>query len=347
MTCSTSQSESPWPHRLAVVIVCATFPLVWLGGLVTTHQAGMAVPDWPNTYGYNLFLYPLSTWLAGPFDLLIEHGHRLLAATVGLLTIAFVVTVFRTSQQKLLRGLAIAALVGVCLQGALGGMRVILDARTLAMIHGCVGPTFFAFTVALAAMTSGYWRIGAEPTRSSYAGRLQRLASLTTLFAFVQLLLGAQLRHTPVDAGIGFFRVALYFHLLFAVALLVHAVLTTMCVVRSRVQMRLLELPAVSLALLVLLQLSLGAATWVVKYGWPAWLGEYTWTAGYTVQREDFVSSIIVTAHVAIGSLILATSLLVALRAFRLIKQDHVIEAKPVVRSVGPFAGLLLAEVSA
>ena len=72
------QPESRWPHRLAVLLCCATFPLIWVGGLVTTYDAGMAVPDWPTTYGYNMFSYPLETWLYGPWDLFIEHGHRLL-----------------------------------------------------------------------------------------------------------------------------------------------------------------------------------------------------------------------------------------------------------------------------
>ena len=71
-----------WPHRLAVALACATFPLIWVGGLVTTYDAGMAVPDWPGTYGYNLLLYPWQTWIAGPWDLFIEHGHRLLGAAV-------------------------------------------------------------------------------------------------------------------------------------------------------------------------------------------------------------------------------------------------------------------------
>jgi cytochrome c oxidase assembly protein subunit 15 len=64
-------------HRLTVLIVCLVWPLIWVGGLVTTYDAGMSVPDWPGTYGYNLFLYPYETWLFGPFDLFIEHGHRL------------------------------------------------------------------------------------------------------------------------------------------------------------------------------------------------------------------------------------------------------------------------------
>ena len=72
-----------WIRRLAIVICCATLPLIFIGGLVTTTDAGMAVPDWPNTYGYNLFLYPWTTWFAGPWDLFVEHGHRLLAALLA------------------------------------------------------------------------------------------------------------------------------------------------------------------------------------------------------------------------------------------------------------------------
>ena len=76
MPYATTHAANAWPHRLAVVLVCATFPLIWVGGLVTTYEAGMAVPDWPTTYGYNLFLYPWQTWILGPWDLFIEHGHR-------------------------------------------------------------------------------------------------------------------------------------------------------------------------------------------------------------------------------------------------------------------------------
>src|SRR4029077_11054524 len=81
-------AASPWPHRLALLLASATFPLLWVGGLVTSYDAGMAVPDWPTTYGYNLFLYPWQSWVLGPWDLFIEHGHRLFGAAVGLLSIA-------------------------------------------------------------------------------------------------------------------------------------------------------------------------------------------------------------------------------------------------------------------
>ena len=150
-----------------MVLACATFPLVWVGGLVTTTDAGMAVPDWPNTYGYNLFLYPWQTWLAGPWDLFVEHGHRLLAPAVGMLTIGSGRrAVAMRARGAGCAGLGLAALALVIFQGVLGGMRVLLDERTLAMLHGCTGPLFFALTVAMVVFTSQRWRSAMPPTGS-------------------------------------------------------------------------------------------------------------------------------------------------------------------------------------
>jgi cytochrome c oxidase assembly protein subunit 15 len=175
---------------LAVALCCATFPLVWVGGLVTTHDAGMAVSDWPNTFGYNLFLYPWPEWFNGPFSVFIEHAHRLFAAAVGLLCIAFVVVVWRFERRRWMRWAALAALLLVIGQGVLGGMRVLFDERTLAMIHGCVGPLFFAYCVVLAAFTSRKWRDAAD-FKDTFPRGLVSAALTTFALAYVQLLLGA------------------------------------------------------------------------------------------------------------------------------------------------------------
>ena len=94
-----SESKFNFVKLWAWMSAAFIFPLIWVGGLVTTHDAGMAVPDWPGTYGYNLFLYPLSTWLYGPFDLLIEHGHRLLGSWVGFLVILLCIWAWNTESR--------------------------------------------------------------------------------------------------------------------------------------------------------------------------------------------------------------------------------------------------------
>src|SRR5687767_2396741 len=113
-----ASSISVWPHRLAVMTACATFPLLFIGGLVTSKGAGLAVPDWPTTFGYNMFLYPWSKMVGNVF---YEHSHRLVASGVGLLTIALALSLWLQERRKGLRWLGVAALVLVVIQGALGG----------------------------------------------------------------------------------------------------------------------------------------------------------------------------------------------------------------------------------
>src|SRR5215510_3014597 len=117
METKPQQRSSPWPHRLSVALALVTFPLIWVGGLVTTYDAGMAVPDWPGTYGYNLLLYPWQSWLAAPWDLFIEHGHRLLGATAGVVAIGLVTTSLVSDQHRWLRWAACGALALVIAQG--------------------------------------------------------------------------------------------------------------------------------------------------------------------------------------------------------------------------------------
>jgi len=341
MTPTSAKLDSPWPHRAAVLLVCATFPLIWVGGLVTTYKAGMAVPDWPTTFGYNPFLYPLATWINGPWDLFIEHGHRLIGSLVGLLSIVLVVVVFRFDRRSWLRAAAIGELLLVISQGVLGGMRVRLDARLLAQIHGCVGPLVFALAVALAVWTSRRWlategldQNAADATRlGRSANKFRRLAFLTTALAYVQLVLGSQLRHVQVGADTSVFRAALWLHLLVAAALAAHVVSVAWRAASFRGAAAGVTTPAYCLLGLLVAQLALGASTWVVKYGFPAnWFSQYAWAQAFVVSQESRAQALITTAHVATGSLILVTSLLIALRSLLLPAASSV---RPVARISG------------
>jgi cytochrome c oxidase assembly protein subunit 15 len=311
--------ESPWPHRLAVVLVCATFPLIWVGGMVTSFEAGMAVPDWPGTYGYNMFLYPWQTWLFGPFDILVEHGHRLFGALVGMLTIGLLVSTLMTPAPRWLRQTCVAALVLVIAQGVLGGMRVVLDARDLAKLHGCVGPVFFALTVVLATLTSQRWStIRTEITAD--AGNLHRLLLITSLLAYLQIVLGAQLRHFTPGTDAATFRVLLVFHIIGALLVVMHAVLSLRRVRRDYRDQPWLVRPAIGLASLVAAQFALGLSTWIVNYGWPVWFRNYAWAASFVVHDKSYAQALTTTAHVALGSLIFATSVMLTIRSFRAVR---------------------------
>jgi cytochrome c oxidase assembly protein subunit 15 len=301
-----------------VVLVCATFPLIWVGGLVTTYDAGMAVPDWPTTYGYNLFLYPWTTWIAGPWDLFIEHGHRLLGALAGMITIVLVAVTWRYDDRRWLRWLAVGALLLVVVQGMLGGARVIQDERQLAKIHGCIGPAFFALATALAVFTSRIWKVGPTAAPDGRARKLHRLAVLTASLAYLQLVLGANLRHIPVTASVTEFRAALIFHLLGAVAVTVHVILLAIHVLRRHAAETPLRVPALVLSVLIVLQLTLGAASWIVKYSLPTGIHDAGAFSGFTIENEGLLQSLTVTAHTAGGSLILAVAVLLSLRALRL-----------------------------
>jgi cytochrome c oxidase assembly protein subunit 15 len=309
------------------VLACATFPLVWVGGLVTTTDAGMAVPDWPTTYGYNLFLYPWQTWLFGPWDLFVEHGHRLLAASVGLITIGLLVVLLRSESRRWVKVLGGAALALVIFQGVLGGMRVRMDERTLAMLHGATGPLFFALTVALAVITSRTWAAQDCSVEVSSAGNIRRLAAVTAVLAYLQIVVGAVVRHVPLDAQPATFMHAVKGHLYLAAIFALH-ILALAWLVQTRAQgVRPLGRLSLALVGLLFIQVALGAGTWIVKFALPAWAVGIIGSQRVAVQEGGWLQTHVITAHVATGSLILAIAVALALYAQRLLANVPVARA--------------------
>ena len=304
---------SRWPHRVAAVLAMIVFPLIWVGGLVTTYDAGMAVPDWPGTYGYNMFLYPVETWLFGPFDLLVEHGHRLLGSLAGLVAIVLLIVTIRKEPRVWVRWFALGLLVLVICQGLLGGMRVLLAARTLAKIHGCVGPAFFAAVVAFCVVTSRWWweqgNQKSESTSSARGSRgsgLSRLSTFLLAAGFAQLVVGAFLRHIAVTTPPHIYRSLVIIHIATAVLLLLGTA-TQWAVTRfGRFKGSGIRSSINILLVLVVLQIGLGFGTWVVKFGWPIWFANSGFAANFIVGEKTFLQMNLITAHVAVGSLILA-----------------------------------------
>ncbi len=195
----TIDVPNPWPHRLAWIVACGVFPLIWMGGLVTTYGAGMAVPDWPTTY--ESWFYPLQKWIwKVSSDLFLEHGHRTLAQLVGLFSIFLLAAVFRCEKRKSVRWLAIIILGGLLFQGTLGGFRVLWDERLLARIHGCTAPIVFCFCALMVTITSKTWKGSAIHEKLSAAWQMLWLTPLLAGLVYLEIVFGTLLRHPLIDA---------------------------------------------------------------------------------------------------------------------------------------------------
>jgi cytochrome c oxidase assembly protein subunit 15 len=269
----------------------------------------MAFREWLTPDGSLMPLYP---WLSSAGDKFIEHGHRLLAMAVGILTIVLVIVVHRTEPRRGVRIFSLALLAGVLLQGLLGGLRVVLDERLLALLHGCIGPLFFAATAAMVVVTSPKWAVGDQAPRGD--ATYVRLAVLTAAVAWLQLVLGAIVRHSPhllSDSAATIFRVAVYAHLITALLVVIQVLrLAAECWGR-RAGQRL----AFSMALLVFVQVVLGASTWLLKYGVPQWAAGALGQWQFVNTEADMFRAAIITAHGAVGSLLVALSVAAAVEA--------------------------------
>lgn len=183
----------------------ATVCLIGVGGLVTSHGVGMAVPDWPNTYGYNMFLFPIRLWNGGIF---YEHTHRLVASGVGFLTTILAVWLWLKEERRWLRNLGIVAWFAVVLQGVLGGLRVTLIKDELGIFHATLAQAFLVLIAAIAFFLSGWWQRLAEAKESAIPAALRTGLTLAAILVFVQLGLGASMRHQHAGLAIPDFPLA-------------------------------------------------------------------------------------------------------------------------------------------
>src|SRR6266496_2723619 len=154
-TAVTDCRYNKWLNRFAWFICVAALLLICSGGMVTSKNVGLAVPDWPTTFGYNMFLFPVSKWVGG---ILFEHTHRLIASVVGFLTIILAIWLWRSESRGWVRNLGLIALAGVILQGILGGLRVTMLKDEIGIFHACVAQAFLALLVVIALITTPFWR---------------------------------------------------------------------------------------------------------------------------------------------------------------------------------------------
>mgnify|MGYP001820602956 FL=1 len=200
----SSDAVTGWTALFSKVAVATTFLLVVAGGLVTSNEAGLAVVDWPNTFGSNMFLFPLARMTGGIY---YEHAHRLFGALVGLTTIALAIRLWRRDDRTWLKRLGGVAVVLVILQGILGGLRVtggftlstseadMAPSLALALVHGVLGQVFLGVLVAIAVVTSKLWLDGPEPEQRPYFKDDRTFQRWLVGIMVVQLVLGAAQRH--------------------------------------------------------------------------------------------------------------------------------------------------------
>jgi cytochrome c oxidase assembly protein subunit 15 len=292
------------------IVAFSTLILIFAGGLVTSTGSGLSVPDWPNTYGWFMFAFPLEKMVGGIF---YEHGHRLIASTVGLFIVILATWLWRAEPRRWVRRLGFLALGAVIAQGILGGITVLwFLPEPISISHAALAQIVFCLTVSIAIATSRGWmdayRDDANATTPDDPV-LRRITIATTAIIYIQILLGATMRHTEAGLAIPDFplafghlvpphwdaRIAIHFaHRLGALLVTLLVLATTSHVLahhRRRIELR---NPAMLLLLLLCAQVALGASV--------------IWTA-----KEFVVNS----AHVANGALVLGTSLVLTLRAHR------------------------------
>ena len=192
-------------HRFAWFTAGATLLLICSGGMVTSKGVGLAVPDWPTTFGYNMFFFPVSKWVGG---ILFEHTHRLLGSTIGLLTIILVVWLWRSNAERWVKALGWASLGAVILQGILGGLRVTLLKDEIGILHACLAQAFLGMLVIIALATSPLWR-KLSRSAAQIPGRSWTIfATVICALIYAQLALGATMRHQHRDLAITDFPLA-------------------------------------------------------------------------------------------------------------------------------------------
>ena len=295
-------------HLYTRLVALSTAILIFAGGLVTSTGSGLSVPDWPNTYGWFMFTFPLDKMVGGIF---YEHSHRLIASTVGFLILMLALWLWRAEPRPWVRRLGYVALAAVVMQGILGGITVLWYLPDpISIAHASLAQLVFCLTVAIALVTSSGWRRAYADRQAAPDDRtLQKIAAIATGWIYLQIVIGAIMRHTDAGLAIPDFplafgqlvppqwdaKIAIHFAhrvgALVATALILAATGHVFYHHRARGE---LVRPSILLLVLLAAQVTLGALT--VLTG-----------------KQYIINSL----HVVTGASVLVTSLVLTLRAHR------------------------------
>jgi cytochrome c oxidase assembly protein subunit 15 len=287
---STAHSQgvvrSSWLHRYTLLLVVSTLFLVVAGAEVTSHQAGLSVPDWPLSYGQ---VMPPMT--GGVF---FEHGHRMVATTVGLLTIGLAIWLARSERRAWMRHLGWIALSAVIVQGVLGGLTVLLLLPpAVSIAHACLAQLFFSTTVAFAVFTSRSWQRGPQPVDDFGWPPMRFMAILTPAAVLAQIALGAAFRHRAIGVMP---------HIFGAMVVSLIILFTGVFALHQFPDHEALRKSAKILLAITFVQVFLGLQTYLI---------------GSRVDSTQLVAILSTVAHVATGALTLAASIVLAIHIRR------------------------------
>jgi heme a synthase len=288
-----NSSYNPGLHRFAIILACWTFLLIIAGALVTSNDAGLSVPDWPTSFGS---LYKIPRLVGG---VKFEHTHRMIAQVAGLLTIILAIWTWRADRRRWMRYLALGAIGTVIAQGILGGLTVLYFLPApISSAHAALAQTFFCLTVAVAVFTGRKWV--EEVPEIEFDSRRPSLVTLTWLSIFVlyvQLILGAMFRHH----GLSWWP--------HAVHAAVVAFVLAWTAVRALSQFSKIEAirkPAILMLGLLITQLCLGFLAFLTRVEWAK-----------DAAQPELPMVISTVAHVAVGALLLATAVVLAIQVWR------------------------------
>src|SRR6266851_3374023 len=298
-------------HRFTVFVAVLAFLLLIAGGLVTSNNAGLAVPDWPTSFGS---MYRMPQMIGG---VKFEHGHRVVAEVVGLLTIVVAIWTWMVDKRRWMRALTIGAVLGVVFQGVLGGLTVLnFLPPAISTAHGVVGQTMFCVLAAIAVFTSKSWLD--EPSERitlKDAKPLIRHSWMLIGFLYIQLILGAAFRHVwtkwgpvgsnhwPVHKIIHMFLYPHILNALFVAGLILYLAMRGLS---KHPNIPHIRKPAMGLLMLLILQLLLGVAAYIVRV-----------VQGVNDVQPTIGLVGVTVAHLGVGALILALTVVFTIQSYR------------------------------
>jgi cytochrome c oxidase assembly protein subunit 15 len=283
----------PGLHRFALLLACCTLLLVVAGAMVTSKDAGLSVPDWPLSYGR--LMPPMEG------NIFYEHGHRMVATAVGMLSIVMAVWLWRSPAPRWLKMTGLAAVGGVIAQGVLGGITVLwMLPPAISSSHACLAELFFSTTVAIALFTSRAWQKGPATVEDRGLLPLRTVAVFLPVFVLFQVALGATARHKAIGS---------VYHIANSALVTAAVLYVTLRILLHYARHDALRQSAIGMLVVTLVQVFLGIAAYMSRIATVDAVQPMPVMVTFTVM------------HVAVGALTMAASVVLAIQVCRNVRR--------------------------